>query len=121
MNLPSIAEHRRRAEAEFWADFDEARPAILGGLLDALVAVISNLPSTTLAELPRMADFALVATAAEPGLGLGSGDFMAAYRGNRADANTLAIEGSVVAKHLIDLAAKRPLARYRDGPFGRTG
>ena len=33
--LPVILSRRRKPEREFWSDFDEARPHILGALLDA--------------------------------------------------------------------------------------
>ena len=39
--------------------------------------------ATNLPLLPRMADFALWATAAEPALGFAAGQFMAAYQANR--------------------------------------
>jgi hypothetical protein len=84
-----------------------ARPGLLGVLYDAVAVAIRNLPNTTLAELPRMADFALWATAAEPALGLASGGFMLAYAGNRAAGNELALESSPVGKVLLDFMATR--------------
>jgi hypothetical protein len=76
VNLPTIAEKDRRAEKEFWTEFEEARPAIFGALLTAVSAVIRNLPNTKLDDLPRMADFALVAAAAEEGMGWPPGTFL---------------------------------------------
>jgi hypothetical protein len=35
LTLAPIGERQRRSEAEFWRDFDLARPRILGALLDA--------------------------------------------------------------------------------------
>jgi len=104
VSLPSIPENRRRPEKEFWATFEAARPAIFGALLSAVGVAMRNLPTTTLECLPRMADFALLATAAEPKLGLKPGEFMAAYQGNRADANTLAIEACPISRFVLDLA-----------------
>lgn len=102
--LEPIPEHKRRPEAELWAAFEEARPRILGGLIRAVRAAMVNLPRTRLDKLPRMADFALWATAAEPGLGLAPGAFMRAYEDNRADANVLALESDLLAKHIVQLA-----------------
>jgi hypothetical protein len=48
-----------------------------------------------------MADFALVATAAEESLGLEGGAFMQAFTGNRQDANDLALEASPVGPAIL--------------------
>jgi hypothetical protein len=63
--LPPIIERRRRSERQLWRDFEDARPRILGSLLDAAVHGLRKLPSLHLEQLPRMADFALWATACE--------------------------------------------------------
>ena len=60
----------RRDEAQFWREFEEARPRILGALLDAAAAGLRNLPNVTLDQLPRMADFAIWVSACERALGL---------------------------------------------------
>ena len=49
----------RRDEAQFWREFEQARPRILGSLLDAASAGLRNLPNVRLDQLPRMADFAI--------------------------------------------------------------
>jgi hypothetical protein len=99
--LLQIDAHSRLPESRLWAQFDRARGRILGGLLDAVSTAMQDQPSIELDELPRMADFALWATAAEPGLGVKSGAFMAAYSGNRADAHSLALDAEPVAATLI--------------------
>ena len=73
VSLDPIAETERRLEADFWADFDAAAPAILGALLDAVSIAIARESTVTMARWPRMADFARWVTAAEPALGLGGG------------------------------------------------
>ena len=90
--LPRINSYRR--EDEFWSAFSEAGPRILGSLLDAVSVALANLDSVRLARAPRMADFAIWATAAEPALGLQRGTFILAYDGNRADAHALSLEAS---------------------------
>ena len=104
VNLPVIPEHHRRPEAELWAEFNQALPRIFGALLDAVSGAIRNLPTTKLDRLPRMADFALWSTAAEPALGLSAGEFIAAYTGNRETANVSVLECSPVAKYIFDVA-----------------
>ncbi len=103
LSLPSIPEEKRRSESEFWRDFEEARPRILGALLDAMACGLRNLPTTHLDRLPRMADFALWTVAAEPGLGLESGSFIKAYSDNRSEANDQALRGSSVATAVLTL------------------
>ncbi len=101
--LPAIPEDRRRSEAELFEAFHKVRPQILGALLDAVAVAILRLPSIKLPTLPRMADFAIWATAAETAFGWPSGTFVTAYQGNRESANEVALEASVVARPLLDL------------------
>lgn len=108
VTLPTIPEERRRPEAEFWVRYRLARPRILGGLLDAVSVGLKNLPTTHLTRLPRMADFAIFATAAEPALGVKSGAFINAYAGNRDSLNSTALEACSVAPYLTMLIEKSP-------------
>jgi hypothetical protein len=101
LNLPMIPEHKRKTEARFWREFDAARPFILGALLDAVSGALRDHDNVKLERLPRMADFAQWATSAETHLGLNRGAFMAAYTGNRADSNDLALEASPVAAAVL--------------------
>jgi hypothetical protein len=96
--LPSIPETERRSESELWGAFRAAQPRILGALLTAVSGAMAALPDTHLKSLPRLADFAMWATAAESSLGWGKDTFMEAYDTNRAAANDLALEASPVAQ-----------------------
>jgi hypothetical protein len=86
LNLPPIEESRRKDEAQLYAEFERDLPKILGALCSVLSGTLARLADTHLERKPRMADFALVATAAEEPLGLAPGTFMQAYSGNRAEA-----------------------------------
>lgn len=101
LTLPTIDETGRRDQAELWGAFDRAQPQILGALLDGVSAALRNVDSVQLDRLPRMADFAKWATAAEPGLCWEPGTFIRAYAGNREAANDLAIEGSAVGPAIL--------------------
>jgi hypothetical protein len=101
LSLPTIPEDKRRTEARFWREFEDARPFILGALLDAVSGALRQHDSVRLERLPRMADFAQWATAAETYLGLTKGAFMAAYTGNCAASNDLALEASPVAAAVL--------------------
>lgn len=106
LTLPTIPESKRRTEAEIWRLFRERQPRILGALFTAAAAALRTMRTLRPVEsrqLPRMADFAIWAEAAEGGLGLVVGAFMAAYAGNRADANESAIESSIIGPLIIKM------------------
>jgi hypothetical protein len=97
VGLPPIPEDERRPEGELWAAFEKARPSILGALFDAVAGALKTVSSLRLERIPRMADFALWATAAESALGWKSGAFIDAYTGNRREATESALEADPVA------------------------
>ena len=103
LTLPVIPAEKRKNEADLWPRFEQARPRILGALLDAVSAALRNRASVHLSEKPRMADFATWATAAEPALGWQPGTFLRAYLSNRGEANTLAVEMAVLGPAVIGL------------------
>lgn len=98
VELPLVSATQRRSEHELLARFESQRGRILGALLDALVSALREMPGVKLTSLPRLADFAILGTAAEAGLGAAPGSFMAAYDGNRQAAHGLAIENAPVAE-----------------------
>jgi hypothetical protein len=105
--LPTIPEEERRAEDAFWRAFEAARPRILGALLDAVSMALRREHTVHLERLPRMADFAIWATAAEPALGWDDGTFWDAYFANRSDANDIALDASVLAPIVRAMVAAR--------------
>jgi hypothetical protein len=68
LTLGPIAEAIRRSQAELWREFEIERPRILGALLDAVSYGLRAIGRVQLDALPRMADFALWATAWEGAL-----------------------------------------------------
>jgi hypothetical protein len=96
LTLEPIPEERRRPEAELWAAFEAESPRVLGALLDAIVMGLKMLPQTTLEKLPRMADFALWATACETAL-WEAGTFCSAYCRNLNEAVDNVIDADPVA------------------------
>jgi hypothetical protein len=106
LDLPPIPEHRRRAAVEFWREFEAARPRLLGALLDGLSTALRRAPTVKLTKLPRMADFALWATAAAPALGWSDDYFMSIYSANREQAHELALDASPVAPVIRTLAER---------------
>jgi hypothetical protein len=107
IELPVIRENSRRSEGDLWSAFETRRARIFGALLEALSGALRKLPKTTIAGKPRMADFALWATAAESSLGIENGSFMSAYHGNRLAANDVAMDSSPIAGAILDLMRRR--------------
>jgi hypothetical protein len=105
IRLESISDEIRRTERDFWREFDSAKPRIFGALLDALATAILRSPEVNVEHLPRMADFAHFAIAAEPAFGLGEGAFMKAYEANREEGRSVAIESSPIGRALMKLIA----------------
>jgi energy-coupling factor transporter ATP-binding protein EcfA2 len=85
LHLPAISETRRQTERKFWPAFRADYPRILGGVLDAIVGGLRELPSVNLTDLPRMADYAEWGEATSRGLGWGADTFMAKGHALRGD------------------------------------
>ena len=102
--LPVIAPKGRRLEKDFWPEFRAARPRLLGALLDAVSTALRNLPGVTLADPPRMADFATRADAAEPAFPVPPGTFLDAYAESREAAHEVVLEGEVLSVPVRTLA-----------------
>jgi hypothetical protein len=116
VELPVIGEGLRRTEAQLWAEFDQAAPGILGGLLDAAAGALRRLPQVRLERLPRMADFAAWVTAAEPALAWPDGSFLSAYGRTQAEANEVALEASAISAPLLKLLDREPSATWQGTP-----
>jgi hypothetical protein len=106
LTLAPIADRRRRSERQLWRDFEEARPRILGSFLDAAAHGVGNLAGIHLEQLPRMADFALWATACETAF-WPAGTFARAYQANRRAAIEDIIDADPVAARVRQIMANR--------------
>jgi hypothetical protein len=104
--LAPIAELQRRPESALWREFGLARPHILGALLDAAAHGLQMLPRVSLQRLPRMADFALWATACESAF-RPAGTLEAAYSNNRRAAIENIIDNDPVAAVVREIMADR--------------
>ena len=106
LTLEPIAEVQRRPEQALWPEFELARPQILGALLDAAVHGLQALGRAQLKRLPRMADFALWATACETNC-WPAATFENAYWANRRTAIERTIDADPVATFVRELMAER--------------
>ena len=102
--LPPIPEEHRKDEATFWSEFDQARPRILGALLDAVSCGLRRGPDMHLERKPRMADFAVWGVAVEPACPWPAGTFLRVYAGNRQNAVETILDGDPVAEMVQKLA-----------------
>ena len=106
LTLTPIRDVQRRPETELWREFELVRPRILGALLDAVVYGLRGLGCLQLDRLPRMADFALWATACETAL-WPAGTFARAYAANRRAAIESIIEADPIATCVRAIMADR--------------
>jgi phage/plasmid primase-like uncharacterized protein len=107
LTLNPIPNDARRDEKGFWREFQTAAPLILSSLLDAVANGLRHLPNTKLPALPRMADFAVWATACEKGAPWADTTFAKAYAQNRATATHAVLEDDTVAQALQKVMATR--------------
>jgi hypothetical protein len=96
MTLKPIPEDKRRLEKDILAEFEKARPRILGVLLDAVATGLERQHSIKPARLPRMADFAKWVMACETAF-WPADTFEQAYAANRDEAVEIMIDASPVA------------------------
>jgi hypothetical protein len=106
LQLEPIRDEQRRSESELWRQFELARPAILGALLDAAAQGLKAMGSVHLDRLPRMADFALWATACETAL-WPPGTFTRAYTANRKAAIDGVIDADPIAACVREFMSER--------------
>jgi hypothetical protein len=103
VELAAIPPASRLPERQFWQEFEGHWPAILGYLLDAVSAALSNQDRTNVPALPRMADFSQWVTAGELALGWTEGHFSRIYESNRQSSNEVTLDASPIAGLLMEV------------------
>jgi hypothetical protein len=98
LTLPQLTE--KMSEKKFKEKFQDARPCLLGALLDCLSEALRKVDAVELEQTPRMVDFTCLGVAAEKALGFKSGDFLSAYLENRREARETLLEASSLAIRL---------------------
>jgi hypothetical protein len=96
VRLQPPAEYKE--ERTLVAEFDAARPRILGALMDAAVASFAGVDRVKLDDAPRLVDAVKWVTAAEEHLGWTRGAFMDAYTSSRRDELSASLDGSLVVR-----------------------
>ena len=92
---------RWRTEEEFWAEFEQEEPLLLGAIFDALSFALGNYKQTTVPANLRMADCARWAEAPAPSLNWRPGELSVWWQQNRASGDLTIIEGDIVAAPLV--------------------
>jgi len=108
VHLPAIGPGKRRTEVEFWREFDECRPLIVGALIEAAATALARLPSIALPDLPRLADFAQWASAAEPSLGCAPGTIQRLYARHKVALDRAALEACPIVEPLFTIVSEGP-------------
>ena len=117
--LAPVPDSERKDEPELWAQFESARPEILGALLTGLSEGLRRLP-TIRVTLPRMATFAKFVTACETAF-WPEGTFLAAYGVNAENAVDDVLEADVGVSTFRDFMAERgAVGGHDDGAARRA-
>ena len=103
IGLERISPDHRRTERELEHAFNQARPALLGAMFNALAKAMQIEPEIQLVKLPRMADFARWGCAIAVALGHSQDDFLTAYNSNQELQNTEALEAHPLAAAVVAL------------------
>ncbi|MBN2161025.1 MAG: hypothetical protein JW807_16660 [Spirochaetes bacterium] len=109
LNFDRIKPENRKHEAELWEHYEKVLPGIFHDLLDLAAHVLEVLPSVTVNDPSRMADFCRIGTAVATVLpDYDASDFMTAYTENQNAANDITLESSVVYPALREMLSIFP-------------
>lgn len=108
LHLERIPPDKRREDSVLWAEFEVARPLILGAIFDILARAMAIYPEVKLEKLPRLADYGrwgfAIAEAINPGLGQ---QFIADYAMNVQQQIDEAIQSNTLAVTLLGYMERR--------------
>ncbi len=104
-----IEDNERLEEEEFLPRFDQAKPRIFGGLLNALSQAMAVKPTIRLVRKPRMADWTTWGCAVAEVLGIGSEKFLRAYHSAIQYQHSEIVEASPVCITLIEFMKEKPV------------
>lgn len=105
LRLETVRPARYVEREQLWEAFRKDKPAILAGIFDTIAGVLRIRDEVRVelrGKLPRLADYAVLGESAARILGHKKLEFLDAYLKNRADANRSVLEGSLVARLLME-------------------
>ena len=101
--LERISTEKRMEELQFWKSFDQARPFILGAILDLVAKALAIYPTVKLDRLHRMADFTKWGYAIAEAIDGNGPEFLSLYGKNVERQNVEAINSNPVAAAIVAL------------------
>jgi hypothetical protein len=107
LKLHRIKPEDRKPEQDLWADFESARPGILGGIFDTIVKAMVIYPTLNLKQLPRLADFAKWGYAIAEALGKNGTQFLEDFSQNIKRQNESVVEKNVLCQTILRLMADK--------------
>jgi hypothetical protein len=110
LHMEKISSKKRKREKTLNAEFKKAAPGVFGALCDGLSTGLRRIDSLNPDELPRMADFAIWATACETAY-WPEGTFMKAYLKNRDEAEEMVLEADPVGQAIIKMMHDEPIVK----------
>lgn len=108
--LERIARKERKLETAILAKFEEIRPSLLGYIFDILVRTLNIRPTVELADLPRMADFAVWGEAISRAIGYKPYEFLNTYYANIGRQNIEAIDAHPLGQAIARWVQSWPVA-----------
>jgi len=102
MQLERITPDKRKEPGVFWAEFEAAKPEILGAIFDTLVKAIAVYPKIESQQWSRMADFDHWGCAIAEALDYGQDKFMQARSQNMQLQHDNAIEANAVGQAIVE-------------------
>jgi hypothetical protein len=106
ITVPGLDDSKKKAELDFWQEFDKAHPFLLGALCAAAARALRERAAMRDPAV-RMVDFARFVMGGEEAIGLKRGDFLEAYETNRKEVNQAALDSSTVAQVLKQFLENR--------------
>jgi hypothetical protein len=99
ITLPRIEKKKRKSEKQFNAEFDKAKPMILGAVFTAIATGLKHRDNVCI-QTERMADFFVWLAACEPALTLHPGSFIRACEHNISDSSRQTLDSCIIYEPL---------------------
>src|SRR5262249_36521297 len=115
LSLPAIPDDKRRTKKEVWKQVEEARPYVLGALLDAAATGLRRLSEVKLDATPRMADFVTWVEACSPAIGWAPNEYVNLYMRSREAADQQSLGLWEVMPALLAILEQNPVF---EGTYG---
>jgi hypothetical protein len=107
LELERIPDDKRKEEKQLLAEFEQAKPTILGGIFDVLSKAMQTYATVQPKALPRMADYGHWGAAIALALGYSANEFFDTYRANIQSQNIEVLTSNPIASTLLTFMESR--------------